>query len=129
MEWSDHSLVSYSWKKINRREIEDNKEINNRGFYFFFAVLGIDENHSTTHRMALNVESVLGDKAQFLTKEETGTMNNMAALVLIDGIAVVDEEKAKKLTLFLLKRIMPFGSVVRNDIYIPMDPTSKLSLG
>lgn len=56
-------------------------------------------------------------------------MNNMAALVLIDGIAVVDEEKAKKLTLFLLKRIMPFGSVVRNDIYIPMDPTSKLSLG
>jgi len=101
----------------------------NRGFRRFFAVLGIDVNYSTIHRMALNIESVLGDKAQFLTKEETGAMNNMAALVLIDGIAIVDEEKAKKLTLFLLKRILPFGSVVRNDIYIPMDPTTKMSLG
>ena len=47
--------------------------------------------------MALNIESVVGEKAPFLTKEETSVLNDMSAIVLIDGIAVVDEEKAKKL--------------------------------
>ena len=79
--------------------------------------------------MALNIESILGEKAQYLTKEESTLANDMSTLVLIDGIAVVDEEKAKKLTLFLLKKILPFGSVVKNDIFIPMDPETKMSLG
>lgn len=79
--------------------------------------------------MALNIESILGDKAAYLTKEESTLANDMSTLVLIDGIAVVDEEKAKKLTLFLLKKILPFGSVVKNEIYIPMDPETKMSLG
>jgi len=79
--------------------------------------------------MALNIESILGEKAQYLTKEESALANDMSTLVLIDGIAVVDEEKAKKLTLFLLKKILPFGSVVKNDIFIPMDPETKMSLG
>lgn len=79
--------------------------------------------------MALNIESILGDKAEYLTKEESTLANDMSTLVLIDGIAVVDEEKAKKLTLFLLKKILPFGSVVKNEIYIPMDPETKMSLG
>lgn len=79
--------------------------------------------------MALNIESILGEKAQYLTKEESTLANDMSTLVVIDGIAVVDEEKAKKLTLFLLKKILPFGSVVKNDIFIPMDPETKMSLG
>lgn len=79
--------------------------------------------------MALNIESILGEKAQYLTKEESTLANDMSTLVLIDGIAVVDEEKAKKLTLFLLKKILPFGSVVKNDIYIPIDPETKMGLG
>ena len=74
--------------------------------------------------MALNIESVVGEKAPFLTKEETSVLNDMSAIVLIDGIAVVDEEKAKK-----LKRILPFGSVVHNDVFIPMNPETKMSLG
>jgi singapore isolate B (sub-type 7) whole genome shotgun sequence assembly, scaffold_10 len=81
------------------------------------------------HPMALNIESVVGEKAPFLTKEETSVLNDMSAIVLIDGIAVVDEEKAKKLKLFLLKRILPFGSVVHNDVFIPMNPETKMSLG
>ena len=81
------------------------------------------------HPMALNIESILGEKAQYLTKEESTLANDMSTLVVIDGIAVVDEEKAKKLTLFLLKKILPFGSVVKNDIFIPMDPETKMSLG
>ena len=76
--------------------------------------------------MALNIESVVGEKAPFLTKEETSVLNDMSAIVLIDGIAVVDEEKLK---LFLLKRILPFGSVVHNDVFIPMNPETKMSLG
>ena len=48
---------------------------------------------------------------------------------MLDGIAVVDEEKAKTLKLFLLKRILPFGSVVQNDVFIPMNPETKMSLG
>ena len=76
--------------------------------------------------MALNIESILQDKAQYLTKEETTSINDMSALLVI---AVVDEAKAKKLTLFLLKKIQPFGSVVKNDIYIPMDPETGNSLG
>ena len=79
--------------------------------------------------MALNIESVLQDKAQYLTKDETTSINDMSALLVIDGIAVVDEAKAKKLTLFLLKKIQPFGSVVKNDIYIPMGPETGNSLG
>ena len=79
--------------------------------------------------MALNIESIPQDKAQYLTKEETTSINDMSALLVIDGIAVVDEAKAKKLTLFLLKKIQPFGSVVKNDIYIPMDPETGNSLG
>ena len=47
----------------------------------------------------------------------------------MDGIAVVDEEKAKKLRLFLLKKIQPFGSVVKNDIFIPIDPETGKSYG
>ena len=79
--------------------------------------------------MALNIESVVGEKAPFLTKEETSALNDMSAIVVLDGIAVVDEEKAKKLKLFLLKRILPFGSVVQNDMFIPMNPETKMSLG
>lgn len=79
--------------------------------------------------MALNIEDVLHEKAQYLTKEETSTINDMSAIIVIDGIAVVDEAKAKKLTLFLLKKIQPFGSVVKNDIYFPMDKETGNSLG
>lgn len=79
--------------------------------------------------MALNIESVLHEKAQYLTKDETNTINDMSALIVIDGIAIVDEVKAKKLTLFLLKKIQPFGSVVKNDIFFPMDPETGNSLG
>lgn len=79
--------------------------------------------------MALSIASVLKEKAQFLSKEETNSMNDMSAIIVLDGIAVVDEVKAKKLTLFLLKKIQPFGAVVRNDIFIPMDPTTNMSLG
>ena len=78
--------------------------------------------------MALSIASVLKEKAQFLSKEETNSMNDMSAIIVLDGIAVVDEVKAKKLTLFLLK-IQPFGAVVRNDIFIPMDPATNMSLG
>ena len=78
--------------------------------------------------MALNIESILQDKAQYLTKEETTSINDMSALLVIDGIAVVDEAKAKKLTLFLLKKIQPFGSVVKNDINND-DPETGNSLG
>ncbi|OAO12381.1 eukaryotic translation initiation factor 3 subunit B [Blastocystis sp. ATCC 50177/Nand II] len=79
--------------------------------------------------MALSIASVLKEKAQFLSKEETNSMNDMSAIIVLDGIAVVDEVKAKKLTLFLLKKIQPFGAVVRNDIFIPMDPATNMSLG
>ena len=79
--------------------------------------------------MALNIEKVLQEKAQYLTKDETSIINDMSTLVVIDGIAIVDEAKAKKLTLFLLKKIQPFGSVVKNDIYFPMDPETGNSLG
>ena len=79
--------------------------------------------------MALNIENVLHEKAQYLTKDETSNINDMSTLVVIDGIAIVDEAKAKKLTLFLLKKIQPFGSVVKNDIYFPMDPETGNSLG
>ena len=81
------------------------------------------------HPMALSIASVLKEKAQFLSKEETNSMNDMSAIIVLDGIAVVDEVKAKKLTLFLLKKIQPFGAVVRNDIFIPMDPATNMSLG
>ena len=84
---------------------------------------------TNNHLMALNIASVLQEKARFLSKEETNSMNDMAAIIVLDGIAVVDEVKAKKLTLFLLKKIQPFGAVVRNDIFIPMDPSTNLSLG
>ena len=79
--------------------------------------------------MALSIASVLKEKAQFLSKEETNSMNDMSAIIVLDGLAGVDEVKAKKLTLFWLKKIQPFGAVVRNDIFIPMDPATNMSLG
>lgn len=79
--------------------------------------------------MALNIEAVLDEKAKFVTKEESSIICDTSSLVVMDGIAVVDEEKAKKLRLFLLKKIQPFGSVVKNDIYIPLRKEDGKGLG
>ena len=79
--------------------------------------------------MVLNVEAALGEKAKFITSEELKPIGDTSSLVVMDGIAVVDEEKAKKLRLFLLKKIQPFGSVVKNDIFIPINPETGMSYG
>lgn len=79
--------------------------------------------------MILDVEAALGEKAKFATSEELKPIGDPSTLVVMDGIAVVDEEKAKKLRLFLLKKILPFGSVVKNDIFIPLDPETGKSYG
>ena len=79
--------------------------------------------------MSLNISSVLPEKASYLTNEEKKAIDDMSSLLLIDGIPVIDESKVKKLTLFLLKKITAFGSVVNNDIFIPMDPSTNMSLG
>ena len=35
--------------------------------------------------MALSIASVLKEKAQFLSKEETNSMNDMSAIIVLDG--------------------------------------------
>ena len=77
----------------------------------------------------LRPSAALGEKAKYITSEEIKPICDTSSLVVMDGIAVVDEEKAKKLRLFLLKRIVLFGSVVKNDIFIPINPETGKSYG
>ena len=88
--------------------------------------------------MVFDLQAALGEKAKYITSEEIKKyitseeikpICDTSSLVVMDGIAVVDEEKAKKLRLFLLKRIQPFGSVVKNDIFIPLNPETGKSYG
>ena len=47
--------------------------------------------------MVFDLQAALGEKAKYITSEEIKLICDTSSLVVMDGIAVVDEEKAKKL--------------------------------
>ena len=64
--------------------------------------------------MVFDLQAALGEKAKYITSEEIKPICDTSSLVVMDGIAVV---------------IVPFGSVVKNDIFIPINPETGKSYG